>query len=250
MAASNDESAASLVTAPGSETSLPSSSTNEAAQQAVQALLAAMQASADNKAAVFLCARQLGEALGGKHLEEGSDRAIVACIDRAVNEKTFRRDQDAWEKHGAGKMAFYAWKKKVRPHVIALLLIAMEGEGAADGTSEEGAAERAAGGTVLRETEGAAVGSQSASLALRRDLHFPPLRALGKRAVSGAALVGSEAACSDNSVHTKDPLSGLQDGVEDRRLHCLAAASGDATAQLRGPPPLAAPAAGFTAARQ
>jgi hypothetical protein len=66
----------------------------------------------------------------------------------------------------------------------------------------------------LRETECEAGDSQIVSAALRRDLHFPPLRALGRRPASRVARVDAH----NRAIQGEHELGCPRDFVEARRL--------------------------------
>ena len=125
--------------------------------RALEAALCALRASA-NEPDVLLLVRKLGEALGGKHLEASSDRAILACLDQLEHPEEFSRDQNAWEKHGAKRSAFKSWKRRIRPLML----------------------ETAISDASVTDLEALALEDQGRQQ-LRTSLGFAPLRGLGFR---------------------------------------------------------------------
>ena len=91
--------------------------------EVLEAGLAALRASA-SEPVILAHVRRLGEALGGTHLEGGSERAILACLDQLEHPEAFSRDQDAWEKHGARRSAFKSWKRRIRPLMLDASMVA------------------------------------------------------------------------------------------------------------------------------
>ena len=90
----------------------------DGSQQAFEAALAALRSDA-SESEIIAEVRLLGAVLGGKHLKTSSELAILACLDQLVHPS---RDQDAWEKRGAKKTAFYKWKQVLRPLMLGLAI--------------------------------------------------------------------------------------------------------------------------------
>ena len=68
-------------------------------------------------AAADAAARDLAHAFGAVHPEAGTLRAIRAVIDQLDN-PSFARNKDAYEKHGASQATFNKWKKKLAAFVV------------------------------------------------------------------------------------------------------------------------------------
>ena len=66
-------------------------------------------------AAAIAAARDIAIALGAKHPEAGTCKAIQAVLDQLENPSSFTGNPAAYEKHGAGRGTFMKWKKKLTP---------------------------------------------------------------------------------------------------------------------------------------
>ena len=92
--------------------------------------------------AATAASRDIAIALGAKHPEAGTCKAIQAVLDQLENPSSFTGNTAAYEKHGAGRGTFMKWKKKLAPILGSLVVDSTDDDLAA--ALEKSAARQAA----------------------------------------------------------------------------------------------------------